>query len=331
MTLELAPVDGRAVPRIAPASSPCCTCSASARSQSASAATRRTGRAWCRRCAPWGKVSEALTRLAAGDRGFAWPVSARAWPVARRRGRDVRGGGRRPWPRAAASGALPASGEPQGSASSVLLYGTRRPEDILFRRQIESWRRRLDYGDRSDRRSRQRDWRGHVGVVTKLIPRLVVDAAHAMALLCGPGGDDAICRQRAARHRHAGSLYLDVAGTQYEMRDRPVRPLPVRRQVRLQGRASDAIRHGTPADGVKGNMIDMAHEYLAVMASGPLSAIILPAKPATTSIVLVGEGRPSTDFLREATQSRGWSAFADQGGGDSATPSPKARIAGPRP
>ena len=30
------------------------------------------------------------------------------------------------------------------------------------------------------------DWRGHVGVVTRLIPRRGVDAANSMALVCGP-------------------------------------------------------------------------------------------------------------------------------------------------
>jgi hypothetical protein len=30
------------------------------------------------------------------------------------------------------------------------------------------------------------DWRGHVGVVTKLIPRLDIDVGHSMALIWGP-------------------------------------------------------------------------------------------------------------------------------------------------
>ena len=47
-------------------------------------------------------------------------------------------------------------------------------------------------GGSSTWRSRSRwitpaaDWRGHVGVVTKLIPRLGIDAENAMALVCGP-------------------------------------------------------------------------------------------------------------------------------------------------
>ena len=54
----------------------------------------------------------------------------------------------------------------------VLLYGTRRPEDILFRRQLASWRRQLDMEIEVTVDHADTDWRGHVGVVTKLIPRL---------------------------------------------------------------------------------------------------------------------------------------------------------------
>ena len=68
----------------------------------------------------------------------------------------------------------------------VLLYGARTPSELLFRRELERWRSRLDteveitvdYGDA--------EWRGNVGVVTTLIPRAVFDPARAVALVCGP-------------------------------------------------------------------------------------------------------------------------------------------------
>jgi NAD(P)H-flavin reductase len=68
----------------------------------------------------------------------------------------------------------------------VLLYGTRRPEDILFRRQLERWRRQLDMEIQVTVDHASTEWRGHVGVVTRLIPRLGIDAGNAMALVCGP-------------------------------------------------------------------------------------------------------------------------------------------------
>ncbi|MEO1443893.1 MAG: FAD/NAD(P)-binding protein, partial [Chloroflexota bacterium] len=68
----------------------------------------------------------------------------------------------------------------------VLLYGTRSPEDILFRRELESWRSRFDLDvyvtvDYADAR-----WRGNIGVVTTLIPKAPFDPLHTIALVCGP-------------------------------------------------------------------------------------------------------------------------------------------------
>ncbi|HBH96310.1 MAG TPA: Ni/Fe hydrogenase subunit gamma [Candidatus Omnitrophica bacterium] len=67
-----------------------------------------------------------------------------------------------------------------------LLYGTRTPEDILYRKELERWRGRFDVDvevtvDRGDA-----GWRGHVGVVTTLIHRVPFDPATAIAMVCGP-------------------------------------------------------------------------------------------------------------------------------------------------
>lgn len=68
----------------------------------------------------------------------------------------------------------------------VLLYGARRPEDILFRKDISKWSSRLDFDvhvtvDRATRR-----WHGNVGVITTLIPRAPFDPVHSVAMVCGP-------------------------------------------------------------------------------------------------------------------------------------------------
>jgi NAD(P)H-flavin reductase len=68
----------------------------------------------------------------------------------------------------------------------VLLYGTRSPEDILFRRELEQWRAsfELDVHVTVDRAVGR--WRGNVGVVTTLIPRAHFDPLSTLAVVCGP-------------------------------------------------------------------------------------------------------------------------------------------------
>ena len=68
----------------------------------------------------------------------------------------------------------------------VLVYGTRTPADILFHKQLKQWQ--ADSGlpvfitvDRAGG-----DWRGSVGVVTTLIPRVPFDPGSAAAFVCGP-------------------------------------------------------------------------------------------------------------------------------------------------
>ncbi len=77
----------------------------------------------------------------------------------------------------------------------TLLYGTRTPLDIVYRRELEQWRSRFDLdvhvtvdraiGEPSTSRG-ERPWRGNVGVVTTLIPRAKFDPAHTTAMVCGP-------------------------------------------------------------------------------------------------------------------------------------------------
>lgn len=68
----------------------------------------------------------------------------------------------------------------------VLLYGTRSPDDILFRKELEHWRSRFDLDVFVTVDYAQEDWRGNVGLVTKLIPKAPFDALNTMAMICGP-------------------------------------------------------------------------------------------------------------------------------------------------
>ncbi|MGE5273049.1 MAG: FAD/NAD(P)-binding protein [Verrucomicrobiota bacterium] len=68
----------------------------------------------------------------------------------------------------------------------VLLYGARTPEDIVFRREIEQWRSRMDVEVDVTVDAATGDWRGKVGVVTTLIPRAAIDPDDTVAFVVGP-------------------------------------------------------------------------------------------------------------------------------------------------
>lgn len=68
----------------------------------------------------------------------------------------------------------------------VLLYGTRSPADILFRRELEKWRARFDLEVELTVDHATSAWRGNVGVVTTLIPRASFDPLSTVAMVCGP-------------------------------------------------------------------------------------------------------------------------------------------------
>jgi len=133
-----------------------------------------------------GPVSAALTGLDAGA-----PVGLRGpfgvgWPMAEAAGKDVVvvAGGLGLAPLRPALYRLFAERERYGRI--VLLYGTRSPDDILFRRELEGWRSRLDAEVEVTVDHAKSSWRGHVGVVTTLIPRSSFDPDQTVALVCGP-------------------------------------------------------------------------------------------------------------------------------------------------
>ena len=68
----------------------------------------------------------------------------------------------------------------------VLLCGARTPGELLYPEELEQWRGRFDMEVEATVDSAAPDWRGKVGVVTKLIPRADFDAGNALAMVCGP-------------------------------------------------------------------------------------------------------------------------------------------------
>jgi NAD(P)H-flavin reductase len=68
----------------------------------------------------------------------------------------------------------------------VLLYGARRPDDVLFPAELEAFAKRGDVEIRVTVDRAGDAWHGHVGVVTSLFARAGFDPARTVALLCGP-------------------------------------------------------------------------------------------------------------------------------------------------
>lgn len=133
-----------------------------------------------------GAVSEAVTALQPGDLlGLRGPFGS-AWPTGELAGQDVVvvAGGLGLAPLRPSIYHLLARRASFGKV--VVLYGTRSPDEILYRRQLETWRKRLDVQLEVTVDHATGNWRGHVGVVTRLLPKLAVDAANATALICGP-------------------------------------------------------------------------------------------------------------------------------------------------
>lgn len=133
-----------------------------------------------------GPVSHALASLAPGD-----PIGVRGpfgvgWPMVAAEGADVIlvAGGLGLAPLRPAIYDILSRREYFGAVT--LLYGSRRPEDIVFRPEVEAWRREKKINIEMTVDHASIDWPGHVGVVTGLLSRVQLDPARAIAMLCGP-------------------------------------------------------------------------------------------------------------------------------------------------
>jgi NAD(P)H-flavin reductase len=133
-----------------------------------------------------GKVTAALHRLQPGDAvGVRGPFGT-PWPVGLAAGRDlliVAGGIGLAPVRPAVYEAL-ANRERYGRV--VILYGARTPGDLVFVDQIRQWRGRFDTEVEVSVDSAGPDYRGSVGVVTRLIAKAGLDPGATIAFVCGP-------------------------------------------------------------------------------------------------------------------------------------------------
>ncbi len=133
-----------------------------------------------------GRVTKTIQRLKRGDAlGLRGPFGT-PWPVSLAETRDVVliAGGIGLAPLRPALCQILDRRERFGRVS--LLFGARTPRDILFAKEIETWRGRFDIDVEVTVDRAGGDWHGLVGVVTTLIPRARFDPASTAAFVCGP-------------------------------------------------------------------------------------------------------------------------------------------------
>jgi NAD(P)H-flavin reductase len=133
-----------------------------------------------------GPVTKGMRRLQRGDMiGVRGPFG-RPWPVEEVTGRDlvIVAGGIGLAPLRPALYHVLAQREKYRKV--VLLYGSRTPDDILYRSELQRWRSQLDLEVHVTVDRATSGWHGNVGVVTRFIGRAPFDPSNSIALLCGP-------------------------------------------------------------------------------------------------------------------------------------------------
>ncbi len=68
----------------------------------------------------------------------------------------------------------------------IILYGTKSPNDILFKEDIELWQNMKDIEFYMTVDKANENWKGKVGVITTLIPPLNLDVENTIASVVGP-------------------------------------------------------------------------------------------------------------------------------------------------
>lgn len=133
-----------------------------------------------------GAVSRALAAARRGEPiGLRGPYGSH-WPVEHAVGRDVLiiAGGIGMAPLRPALRHVLANRASYGRVA--LLYGARTPADLLFRRELDRWRRTPGLQVRVSVDRAGPDWEGDVGVVTTQFAKVRFDPLEAVAMICGP-------------------------------------------------------------------------------------------------------------------------------------------------
>ncbi len=133
-----------------------------------------------------GDLTSALHGLEPGDVVGVRGPFGHGFPIGRMRGKDIlfaAGGMGLPPLRSLINQVLDERG---GFGRVIILYGTKHPSEILFKDELLEWAERGDVEfhmtvDRADE-----DWRGNVGVITTLFPKIMINPRNTVAATCGP-------------------------------------------------------------------------------------------------------------------------------------------------
>lgn len=133
-----------------------------------------------------GMVTKAMKKLGKGDLvGIRGPFGT-SWPIEDAKGKDVlivAGGIGLPPLRPSIYSIL----RSRDKYNRVfLLYGARTPSDILFPKEIETWRASHNIQTHITVDRSMKGWKGNVGVVTTLIPKIEFDPYNTIAMIVGP-------------------------------------------------------------------------------------------------------------------------------------------------
>lgn len=133
-----------------------------------------------------GAVTNSLTRLREGGRVGVRGPFGRGWPMEEAMGKDIVivAGGIGLAPLRPVVYQLISKRQDYGKV--FILYGARTPNDLLYKKELKSWKGRMDMDvlvtvDKGDE-----TWKGNVGVVTMLFDYVKLDPDNTYAFVCGP-------------------------------------------------------------------------------------------------------------------------------------------------
>ena len=68
----------------------------------------------------------------------------------------------------------------------AILYGTRKPEQILFQYEFDLWKKVYNYDMHIILSEPDETWKGKVGLITDLFKEVTIDSQNTYAIVCGP-------------------------------------------------------------------------------------------------------------------------------------------------
>ena len=134
-----------------------------------------------------GSVTNAIHNLKEGDKvGIRGPLGHGAYPMERAKGKDLVFicGGIGLVPQRSFINYVLDNREDYGKVT--ILVGTRCPKERLFQSELERWSNMKDVTVLETVDKADECWKGNVGVVTTLIPKIETSLKSSMILVCGP-------------------------------------------------------------------------------------------------------------------------------------------------